>query len=203
MQFDFDGRVLWHNAAARELLGQEVQLGTALTELFEALGRPLDVLIADGITNEKGRREIVRLRRCQPGRAGRGVNRPRRSGHARRARSLAGAAMNARKSDRLVSGERTRPRGFIDWKPRAETEALLDDVRIVLETYKAQLPLMVRQIYYRLVASFDYEKTDRFSDRLGEALIPPLRRSIFCDGQIYGASIKTTRLHRSRTWNPL
>jgi hypothetical protein len=78
--------------------------------------------------------------------------------------------MSALQSDRIASGNCTRPRGFTDWKPRAETEALLDDVRIVLETYSAQLPLMVRQIYYRLVASFDYEKTGRFSDRLGETL---------------------------------
>jgi hypothetical protein len=78
--------------------------------------------------------------------------------------------MSALQSDRIASGERTRPRGFTDWKPRAATEALLDDVRVVLETYRAQLPLMVRQIYYRLAASFGYEKTDRFSERLGEVL---------------------------------
>ena len=78
--------------------------------------------------------------------------------------------MTALQSDRIASSERTRPRGFTDWKPRAATKALLDDVRLVLETYRAQLPLIVRQIYYRLVASFGYEKTERFSERLGETL---------------------------------
>ena len=39
-----------------------------------------------------------------------------------------------------------------------------------MSTYQAQLPLMIRQIYYRLVASYGYDKTDKFSNRLGEVL---------------------------------
>ena len=39
-----------------------------------------------------------------------------------------------------------------------------------MSAYQAQLPLMTRQIYYRLVASYGYDKTDKFSNRLGEVL---------------------------------
>jgi two-component system cell cycle sensor histidine kinase/response regulator CckA len=62
MQFDFSGKLLWHNATAREMLGRELHPGMVLTDLVEPLGRSVDALIADGLTNEKGRREMVRLR---------------------------------------------------------------------------------------------------------------------------------------------
>jgi PAS domain-containing protein len=62
MRFDFKGRMLWCNVAAREMLGREFQPGAALAEMIEPLGRPVDALIADCIANEKGRREMVRLR---------------------------------------------------------------------------------------------------------------------------------------------
>jgi hypothetical protein len=64
-----------------------------------------------------------------------------------------------------------RPRGFItDWRPRADTLALLDQVQAVLDEYADQLPLTLRQIFYRLVGAHGYEKTERAYDRLGEAL---------------------------------
>jgi hypothetical protein len=64
-----------------------------------------------------------------------------------------------------------RPRGFItDWRPRADTLALLDQVQAVLDEYRDQLPLTLRQIFYRLVGAHGYEKTERAYDRLGEAL---------------------------------
>lgn len=46
-----------------------------------------------------------------------------------------------------VSGRtytRTRPRGFAPWSPRADTLALLDQVRAVLAEYRANLPLTGR-----------------------------------------------------------
>jgi PAS domain-containing protein len=45
MRFDFKGRMLWYNAAAREMLGRDLQPGAALAELIEPLGRPVDALI--------------------------------------------------------------------------------------------------------------------------------------------------------------
>ena len=46
---------------------------------------------------------------------------------------------------------KTRPRGFVDWKPQATTRALLDQVQGVLDEYANYLPLTVRQVFYRLV----------------------------------------------------
>jgi hypothetical protein len=63
-----------------------------------------------------------------------------------------------------------RPRGFIDWRPSAKSGSLLDQVEAVLASYAGQLPLTLRQIFYRLVARFAYEKTERAYKRLGELL---------------------------------
>ena len=65
---------------------------------------------------------------------------------------------------------KTRPRGFVDWKPQAATLALLDQVRGVLDEYADYLPLTVRQVFYRLVGAHGYDKTERAYERLGEAL---------------------------------
>jgi hypothetical protein len=65
----------------------------------------------------------------------------------------------------------SRPRGFVDrWSPRAETRALLDHVEDVLAEYGEQLPLTLRQIFYRLVGAHAYEKTELAYERLGETL---------------------------------
>jgi hypothetical protein len=75
-------------------------------------------------------------------------------------------------SDLLGGAERvrTRVRGFAPWTPRAETQALLDQVRGVLDEYEAYLPLTIRQIFYRLVGAHEYEKTERAYARLCEHL---------------------------------
>ena len=65
---------------------------------------------------------------------------------------------------------KTRPRGFVDWKPQAATLALLDQVRGVLDEYAEYLPLTVRQVFYRLVGAHGYDKTEKAYERLGEAL---------------------------------
>jgi len=66
---------------------------------------------------------------------------------------------------------KTRPRGFItDWRPRAATLALLGQVQAVLAEYSEQLPLTLRQIFYRLVGRYFYEKTELAYERLGETL---------------------------------
>jgi hypothetical protein len=75
----------------------------------------------------------------------------------------------------------SRPRGFIArWTPRAETIALLDRVRAVLADYAEQLPLTLRQIFYRLVGAYSYEKTEAAYERLGETL-NKARRARFID----------------------
>ncbi len=61
VQFDFEGRMLWCNTPAREMLGRDLPPGIALADLVEPLGRPLDALIAEAIAKTRGRREMVRL----------------------------------------------------------------------------------------------------------------------------------------------
>jgi len=64
----------------------------------------------------------------------------------------------------------TRPRGFIAWKPRQDTLALIQAVKGVLTEYQAVLPLTIRQIFYRLVAEHGFEKTERAYSRLTETI---------------------------------
>jgi hypothetical protein len=63
-----------------------------------------------------------------------------------------------------------RPRGFADWRPHQKTRDLLAQIQQVLETYRDQLPVTGRQVFYRLVAKFGYAKTDSASQKLGEVL---------------------------------
>jgi hypothetical protein len=69
-----------------------------------------------------------------------------------------------------VERVRTRPRGFAPWSPQGATLRLLDQVRGVLDEYSDYLPLTIRQIFYRLVGAYDYEKTERAYQRLCEHL---------------------------------
>lgn len=64
-----------------------------------------------------------------------------------------------------------RPRGFIPgWRPQKGTLALLDQVALVLDEYRAHLPLTCRQVFYRLVGAHGYDKTEQAYERLCEAL---------------------------------
>jgi hypothetical protein len=75
----------------------------------------------------------------------------------------------------------SRPRGFVEqWRPRAGTLELIEDVRAVLAEYRAMLPLTVRQVFYRLVAQRGFEKTERGYSRLCEVL-NRARRARFID----------------------
>lgn len=64
-----------------------------------------------------------------------------------------------------------RARGFADWDPKPQTLRLLHDVNTVLDTYRDHLPLTVRQVFYRLVATTGYDKTEQAYARLCEALV--------------------------------
>lgn len=66
---------------------------------------------------------------------------------------------------------RHRPRGYSDWKPTARKVCeRLDQIEAVLDEYEDQLPLTIRQIFYRLVGAYDYEKTELAYGRLCETL---------------------------------
>jgi len=64
----------------------------------------------------------------------------------------------------------TRVRGLAPWKTQRKTLARLDEVQAVLDEYRDRLPLTARQLYYRLVGAFDYPKTEKTYERLGEIL---------------------------------
>lgn len=66
---------------------------------------------------------------------------------------------------------RKRPKGYAPWRPRPDTQVVLAQVEEVLREYRAQLPLTVRQIFYRLVGAFDFPKTEQAYERLGNYLV--------------------------------
>ena len=64
----------------------------------------------------------------------------------------------------------TRARGFAAWKPEPESLELVEHVRGVLSTFRAYLPVTIRQVFYRLVATIGYPKDEKAYGRLCETL---------------------------------
>jgi hypothetical protein len=64
----------------------------------------------------------------------------------------------------------TRKRGFVPWEPKEGTKAILAQINEVLEEYAAYLPLTCRQVFYRLVGTHGYPKTEGDYARLCEIL---------------------------------
>jgi hypothetical protein len=54
-------------------------------------------------------------------------------------------------------------RGFDPWKPKGETLEFVGKVQAILKEYQNHLPLTVRQILYRLMGKYGYEKTIELS----------------------------------------
>ncbi len=71
-----------------------------------------------------------------------------------------------------------RPKGYADWNPHKKTRVLLDQVQEILVEYEEFLPLTVRQIFYRMVGAYGYEKTELAYARLAEALVRARRAQI-------------------------
>jgi hypothetical protein len=65
-----------------------------------------------------------------------------------------------------------------------ETLALLDQVDSVLEEYQKFLPLTVRQVFYRLVGQYGYDKTEQAYARLCEMLVRARRAGMISFGAI-------------------
>ena len=76
----------------------------------------------------------------------------------------------SRISHRTPTMASNRPRGFAEWNPQRKTRDLLFQVNSVLADFRDHLPVTARQVFYRLVAVFDYEKSDASYDRLLETL---------------------------------
>ena len=65
-----------------------------------------------------------------------------------------------------------RKKGFAPWNPKKpEILAILADIDTVLDEYRDDLPLTIRQIFYRLVGGFGYEKTEKFYSRIQDYLV--------------------------------
>lgn len=72
-----------------------------------------------------------------------------------------------------------RPKGFTSteaWKP--VTWDLVTNVKAVLREYSEYLPLTARQIFYRMVGQYDYDKTEQAYARLCEALVKARRARV-------------------------
>src|SRR5262245_20951426 len=74
-----------------------------------------------------------------------------------------------------MAARKGRPRGFAAWNPKPETQEVLGQVQQVLDQYRDHLPLTARQIFYRLVGAFGYDKTERAYARLCEYLVKARR----------------------------
>jgi hypothetical protein len=64
-----------------------------------------------------------------------------------------------------------RPKGYAAWRPQKKTSRLIMQVKEVLEEYQEYLPLTARQIFYRLVGTKDYPKTEAAYMKLCEHLV--------------------------------
>lgn len=64
----------------------------------------------------------------------------------------------------------SRPRGFAPWRPRSDTQLIVDAVNGILDEYQDQLPLSLRQVFYIAVTRSLVGKTERDYNRLCENL---------------------------------
>lgn len=88
----------------------------------------------------------------------------------------------------------TRPRGFAAWQPRTKSKLLVQAVNEVLYEYREQLPLTIRQIFYRLVGTDFIGKTERDYGNLCE-LINRARRAHLIDmGSFRDDGFRQTRI---------
>src|SRR5262245_7258614 len=70
-----------------------------------------------------------------------------------------------------VSGRqytKTRVRGFASWNPAAATLVIIEQVKAIIAEYS--MALTIRQIFYRLVGKYAFEKTEQAYNRLCEHL---------------------------------
>lgn len=66
-----------------------------------------------------------------------------------------------------ASRKTVRARGYIEnYNPQAKTRELLAQAQAVLDEYRQYWPLTCRQIFYRLVGAYSYDKTEAAYGRL-------------------------------------
>jgi len=100
---------------------------------------------------------------------------------------------------RVVTAGRNpgRPRGYIaDYRPRPETDVLLEAARSVLDEYREHWPLTVRQIYYRLIGAHGFDKTEGFYSRLCHHLANARRGRVIPFDAIRDDGVVSVRMDR-------
>jgi hypothetical protein len=92
-----------------------------------------------------------------------------------------------------------RPKGYASWRPQAKSQVLLEQVHAVLGEYSEQLPLTVRQVFYRLVGAHGFDKTEAAYERLGNLLVRARRARVidFDDIRDDGVVSYSSRWHAS------
>jgi hypothetical protein len=63
---------------------------------------------------------------------------------------------------------RLRPRGFVPYAPRQSAQDLISQIQVVIALY--DFAITIRQIFYRLVATVGYGKTEKAYNNLGEVI---------------------------------
>lgn len=93
-----------------------------------------------------------------------------------------------------------RPKGYAEWRPQRRTRVLLEQVGAVLAEYEEQLPLTVRQVFYRLVGAHGYPKDERAYARLCEALVRARRAGLVDFGVLRddGVTVMSTAAYGER-----
>lgn len=89
--------------------------------------------------------------------------------------------------------KRGRARGFKAWQPRAASRELLEQVHEVLRQYRANLPVTARQVFYRLVGAYGFDKSESAYERLSN-LLNRARRA----GLVPWSAIRDDGFHRGR-----
>lgn len=68
-----------------------------------------------------------------------------------------------------------RPKGYMDWTPQPHVARIVQQVLTILEEYGSYGPMTVRQVFYRLVGNYNYDKTELAYKRLCEYLVKARR----------------------------
>lgn len=68
-----------------------------------------------------------------------------------------------------------RPKGYMTWRPSDDVAEIISQCKAVLREYSGYGPMTVRQIFYRLVGNYGYQKDERAYKRLAEYLVKARR----------------------------
>lgn len=61
-----------------------------------------------------------------------------------------------------------RPKGYAPWKPNKKTQIVFNQIIEILNQYRPYWPLVIRQIFYRLVGNYRLNKTEKAYARVCE-----------------------------------